>query len=84
MMRLGRKQRDLLMNMANPWLILIVGNQTARSLERKGLLVARGEDGDSIYQISAGGLRQVADEINAGTMVFPWKPRLSVKVKGEK
>lgn len=68
---LGKNQSWLLRQLANPWLILIVGDREARSLAKRGLLKAHGAGGDSHYQITPDGLRLVADEMEAGTMVFP-------------
>lgn len=70
-MRLGKRQIALLRQMSNPWLHLIVPDEVALSLERRGLLASKAKTGDGFYSITPDGLRTVADLMDAGTIEFP-------------
>jgi hypothetical protein len=77
-MRLGRRQTELLRQLANPWLHLIVPDKIALSLARRGFLAARSKSGDGFYSITPDGLRVVADLMDAGAIEFP-PPRRTPK-----
>lgn len=65
MAKLGCRQLDHLKTLG-PHLIEIVGSPILRSLKKRGLVKALGEDGDSFYCITPDGLRALADAMDDG------------------
>ena len=81
-MKLGRRQTELLRQLANPFLFLIVGDRVADSLVKRGLLAETGPTG-GFYQITPAGLRHVADLWEAGAVRFEREKPGSLEVDSE-
>ncbi len=67
-MRLGKHQLCLLASMASPFSALVVGDKVSRSLVDKGLLAPHFSDKDAWHGITAKGLRELADQFEAGNL----------------
>jgi hypothetical protein len=69
---LGKRQLLLLLTLSSPSTVLLTANDTARSLEKRGLLAVTPntrllrEKGGGAYRITPDGLRASADALAAG------------------
>jgi hypothetical protein len=63
---LGKRQRELLLTLASPSRVMIVGDALTASLVRRGLLAAR--DNGDWCRITPAGMRALADEYEAGRL----------------
>ena len=70
MMRpLGKLQRERLMGLASPSLLLVVGDAVSASLIKRGLLAPAVPDRpEAWHRITPAGLRALADEFQAGRL----------------
>lgn len=75
---LGNRQLALLRQLANPYLFLVVGDSVARSLEKRGLVAARSDSADALYQITPAGMRTIADAWQDGKIGFDLRAATSV------
>ena len=78
-MRLGKHQIDMLRMLVDPGRFLIVGDKTALSLAKRGLVKARSKAHDSFYQITPAGLHAVADLWKSRELKFPGPSALKPK-----
>jgi hypothetical protein len=80
MARLGKHQLELLAGLGRPFGLLVVGDAVARSLTKRGLLAARGKGGDSFFQITPAGLRELADAMERGDLEQFVDPKIREKL----
>jgi hypothetical protein len=74
--RLGPQQLYLLANMASPFSLLIVADNTSRSLEKRGLIGPHSLKRDGgFYGVTPSGLRALADAMERGELEPLLDPR---------
>lgn len=65
-MKLGRHQLCLLATMGSPFSLLVIRDKVSRSIESRGLLAPRLNDG--LFGITPSGLRTLADALESGEL----------------
>ncbi len=66
---IGKRQLELLLSLASPSLMLVVGDGLSASLVQRGLLQPRYRDKpDAFHGITPAGLRALADNFEAGRL----------------
>lgn len=74
-MRLGKNQLERLLGLAQPGMMLVVGDRLSHSLVKRGLLAPRDPKNiDAFHGITPAGLRVLADAFEAGLLAHFFKP----------
>lgn len=72
---LGKLQLQMLLGLASPSMILIVGDKVSASLVQRGLLKPNfDEDPEAFHRITPAGMRALADAYEAGQLAQFMKP----------